>query len=294
MDGLSQIAGPARIAVVIAVRAYLRDHRFGGRAVFPAVETMRLLAGTALGKDDRGGAVILRDARFPRFLTVPEDADAIDAVVETQPGAAGGVCARLATRFLSEKTAITREKTHGSLWVSQMPAPRHTDPPPAFWAAVAETGIAISPGVIYGELVPFGPAYRNIRKPLKISEHGALAALTAPELSAPESPLGSPFPLDAAFHAACTWGQRYAGVVAFPTAIAERTVILPTRTGETYTGWIRPVEAGPDRLVFDIWIHDEIGRLREAVSGVEMRDVTAGKWRPPAWIVAGAGDGAPP
>lgn len=288
MDGLPQINEPVRIPVTIAVEAYLRDHRFDGRAVFPAVEAMRLLTGSVLGEETPDGAVILRDARFPRFLTVPDDVAGIDAVVETKKDADGGTHARLITRFQSGKTAISRKKVHAELRVSMDPAPHCPEPPAAFRAAVTGNGFPVPAESIYRELVPFGPSYRNLRAPLNLFDDGVCAALAAPDLPAPEFPLGSPFPLDAAFHAACVWGQRYAGVVAFPTAVAERAVIRPTRAGESYTGWIRPVETDPARLVFDIWIYDAGERLCEAVTGIEMRDVSAGRWKPPAWILAGA------
>jgi len=33
--------------------------------------------------------------------------------------------------------------------------------------------------------------------------------------------LGSPFPLDAAMHAACVWGQRFGGIVPFLLALKK-------------------------------------------------------------------------
>jgi hypothetical protein len=41
----------------------------------------------------------------------------------------------------------------------------------------------------------------------------------------------------------------------------------------------------PDLLVFDIWIYDGSGNLFEGAYGVHMRDVSAGRMKPPQWII---------
>ena len=97
--------------------------------------------------------------------------------------------------------------------------------------------------------------------------------------------MGSPFPLDAAFHAACVWGQRYAQIVAFPIGIEKRLVFKPTQPGTTYLSRIIPVRKNPDLLTFDIWIYDQDGHLYEGAWGVQMRDVSAGRLKPPRWIL---------
>ncbi|MFV9646580.1 MAG: hypothetical protein ACNYWU_12220, partial [Desulfobacterales bacterium] len=101
-----------------------------------------------------------------------------------------------------------------------------------------------------------------------------------------KKPLGSPFPLDAAFHAACAWGQRYSAVVGFPVGFDKRIVIQPTRPGDSYTCLILPVNVTTDLLAFDIWLYDLNGILFEAVSGVQMRDVSAGRMKPPQWVIS--------
>jgi phosphopantetheinyl transferase len=88
--------------------------------------------------------------------------------------------------------------------------------------------------------------------------------------------------LDAAFHAACVWCQRYGNTVAFPVAMAHRTVIRPTRLDEAYTARIVPVRTDEALFVFDIFILDDDGRLREAAHQVQMRDVSGGRRTPPA------------
>ena len=98
-------------------------------------------------------------------------------------------------------------------------------------------------------------------------------------------PLGSPFVLDAAFHSACIWGQRFGGMVAFPVGVEKRIIVKPTQPENTYVSIAIPVGMDADRLIFDIFIKDEDSTLYEIAFGVHMRDVSAGQVKPPAWIV---------
>jgi len=134
-----------------------------------------------------------------------------------------------------------------------------------------------------------GPSFHNVRSTLLISEDGAIAWTYAP----PAPPagedfaglLGSPFPLDASFHAACAWGQQYGGIVAFPVGIEKKVLFKRTKPGETYVSRILPLRAEPGQLAFDIWIYDEGGTLYEAACGVHMRDVNAGHMKSPPWVM---------
>jgi hypothetical protein len=40
-----------------------------------------------------------------------------------------------------------------------------------------------------------------------------------------------------------------------------------------------------ESLLFDIWIHDLTGDLREEIRGVIMRDVSGGRVKPPDWVL---------
>ena len=88
--------------------------------------------------------------------------------------------------------------------------------------------------------------------------------------------------LDAAFHAACVWCQRYGNTVAFPVTIKRRSIVRPTRLDEPYTARIVPIHNDAPPFVFDIFIYDNTGRLCEAVHHIEMRDVSGGRRKPPA------------
>jgi phosphopantetheinyl transferase len=137
---------------------------------------------------------------------------------------------------------------------------------------------------IYDELVPFKSAYQNINK-LYVSENGALAMVNGGTADAPAETLGSPFPLDASFHAACVWGQRYRGIVGFPVHLDLRIIRKKTRAGENYITRIVPVKTDGGVLVFNLWIYNDSGDLCEEVRGLRMKDVSGKTLLPPAWIL---------
>ena len=140
--------------------------------------------------------------------------------------------------------------------------------------------------LLYRDLVPFGKAYQNITGELLLSPEGAVAQLYGGEGEANDELIGSPFPLDAALHAACAWGQRYAGIVAFPVGFAERIIYRKTTKERKYIGRINPVNVSREPLIFDAFIYDLDGIIHESVSGMQMRDVSQGRLRPPDCIKA--------
>ena len=76
-----------------------------------------------------------------------------------------------------------------------------------------------------------------------VARTGAVAEITAPDVpdAGPEaSLLGSPFAFDAAMHAACIWGQRFAGVVPFPVGFDGRRVHVPDPSGGELLGLSAP------------------------------------------------------
>jgi hypothetical protein len=152
---------------------------------------------------------------------------------------------------------------------------------------LGEDPFEIAPDVIYKDLIPFYPAYRNIRETVFMSRKGVIAAVYGGDpICGDNSSIGSPFSLDAAFHAACAWGQRYHHIVAFPVGFSERDILRPTCFGITYGASIKPVYADGHMLVFDIRIYDREGNIYEKISGVKMRDVSSGRLKPPAWILS--------
>ena len=276
-----------RLPVKMAVFPYFQDHRFEGNAVFPAVEAMQILAQAVKNFIPQTDITAITEAKFDKFLFISPDTLQIDALCSITSFENGDVTAVLQTKTRSKKTSITRIKEHVTV---NFP---HIKPEFAGYlhdpGSPAENGyLEITPDQIYRELVPFGPAYHNISENLLIHKDGAIAELRAPinrDGVDQTEQLGSPFILDAAFHAACVWGQRYSGVVAFPVGVEKRIIVKPTQPGDTYIGRIIPVRTDPDLLVFDICIYDKDDNPFEIVAGVHMRDVSGGRMKPPPWII---------
>jgi hypothetical protein len=287
MADLPQINKTVRLPVGIAVFPYLQDHRFEGNAVFPAVEAMQVLAQSVKEFAPETDVTAITDTTFDKFLFIPPDKKKIDALCSITPFENGDITAVLQTKTRSKNAAITRIKEHVTVHYPRLKpevAAYLHDPLP-----FGESGcLEISPDQIYRELVPFGPAYQNISENLILHKDGAIAKLRAPISSdaiEKTGQLGSPFVLDAAFHAACVWGQRYGGVVAFPVGVEKRIIVKPTQPGNTYISTAIPVRADSDLFIFNICICDENHILYESALGVHMRDVSAGRMKPPSWIV---------
>ena len=277
-----------RRPINIAVFPYMRDHRFEGNAVFPAVEAMQVLAQAVMEFAPQTDITAITEARFDKFLLIPPDSKNIDAQCSITPFENGDIMAVLQTKIRSKTAAFTRIKEHVTVHYPRL-KPQVTSKPNNSSTFGNFDFLEVSPDQIYRELVPFGPAYQNITENLAIHKDGGLAKLRAPiinDFGEKNRQLGSPFVLDAAFHAACVWGQRYSGVVAFPVSVDTRIIVRPTQPGETYIGRIIPIRADSDLLIFDIFICDEANVLFESAVGVHMRDVSAGRMKPPSWIIA--------
>jgi phosphopantetheinyl transferase len=283
MGNIPQIT-PTGLAIQLPTPAYLMDHHFRGRPVLPAVEAMEVLARTARQARPDLAVHCITGMRFDKFLYLDPERHRLDAVAELQfSDENDGLQACLVTRVRAPKAAITRTKVHARLCFNQS-AVRSESWPADVAAAPEGVCIKISPELLYEELVPFGPAFRNIVTPVWISSDGALACIRTPDIPR-QTCLGSPFALDAAMHAACAWGQHYQGFVAFPVAMERRTIFRPTVPGEIYYGRIRPCRVLDSELTVDIELRDVQGSLRESVAGVQMRDVSGGRLQPPQWII---------
>ena len=279
------------LALQIPLHSYLFDHRFKGRAVLPAVEAMQLLAVSTRSEYPDMPVDCMRDGSFDKFLFLEDltDPEATTVINEVEEKPDGGIRAKLITRNRLKATGITRTKEHVSLTFAKTAQPEQA---PEFdrLFELAGAGFLVAAERLYSELVPFGPAYQNIDGNLKVSEEGAVAHLRAPPAKEPSDtspqPLGFPFILDAAFHAACVWSQRYAGIVAFPVGFSERVVCQPAQPGEHYTSRVLPLPGKSQSpvLLFDIWIYTESGEPCESIRGLRMQDVSGGRWKPPQWV----------
>lgn len=285
MAEFSRITALNRLPLQIRVMPWMMDHRFEGRAVLPAVESMQLLAASISGCMPGIAVDVIANAVFSRFLPLPEAGKVIDAINVIELYRDGSVSTSLQTK--QKKKKIGRNLEHVSCrFCAEIDKP---NAPVAEFNAICNSGsFEVTPAKLYHELVPFGEAFRNIRENVVLSDKGATADIRAGR-SAKTSvlPLGSIFILDAAFHAACVWSQRYTGVVAFPVAIRRRYIFKPASSNSCFSTFVIPrqdTEKEEQSLFFDIWILDRKGQPVEAAIGVVMKDVSAGRWKAPQWI----------
>jgi len=286
MDLIPQVNKKTRYPSEIEVSPYLRDHHFEGKVILPAVETLVALAKVTKLNFPEIPIRCLLNASFPRFLFIPPETRRLDVFVDTENVGHDRISTALLTSITSKKSAIRRALEHARVEF----AADDSAPSPAAPFQVVEKlegkCIRVPAAAIYRELVPFGTAYQNIVGDLAVSPEGALAYLSGGNYEADEDLLGSPFPLDAAMHAACVWGQRFSGMVAFPTGFEKRFIYQKTKKGGSYLGRVVPVTVDRESLMFDAWIYDLNGVIYEAIRGIKMRDVTQGRLHPPQWIQA--------
>ena len=272
-----------RKAITVPVRPWFADHRFAGRIVLAAVEAMQLLAVTAQEAHPHLRVSGMRDGSFAKLLEIPPAAAAIDALVELEHREDGDLLARLLTRTRGQ--VMSRLVVHCELTFAAFAS---ADAGEENWPAepCARANLVIPAARVYQELVPFGPAYRTLEDRLILQANAVWGSLLAPELDHSAQPLGSPFPLDGAMHAACVHGQRLVDFVPFPVGFAARRIVQPTRAGERYRAVALLRARAADELRYDLRIVDEQGQVRETVRGLRMRDVSRGRIEPPAWIRA--------
>ncbi|MHB8910328.1 MAG: hotdog family protein [Syntrophales bacterium] len=291
MENLSRPVETVTIPVAIPVPAYLGDHHVSGRVVLPAVEALQALARTLPAA---AGAVPRRQegAVFSHLLAVEPGVREIAAIHELTSAADGRYRSRLMTVVTGRNGAWTRRIEHVSVFFSTNSSGDGAGDVKALRSCfdrTVPTGpvFTVSHGRLYDELVPFGPAYRNVAGDLRLAPAGATAELSGGDYPEAAGPLGSPFPFDAALHVACAWGQRYRGIVAFPVGFDRREIAVPTRAGETYRCRVVPMPDAGAALVFDILIADGADRPVEVIRGVAMRDISGGRRKPPAWVGEG-------
>ncbi len=286
MQIVPQMNKETRYPSTIEVSSYLHDHHLEGKVILPAVETLITLANVVKLNFPKIRINCLLKASFRRFLLIAPETQRLPVLVDMEDVGNQNIAAALLTSIKSKKGGMSRTIEHARVEF----AANDSAPPPAAPFRVVEKlegkCIRVPATTIYRELVPFGTAYQNIAGDLAISPEGALAYLSGGNYEADENLLGSPFPLDAAMHAACVWGQRFSGIVPFPIGFEKRFIYQKTRKGSTYLGRVVPVNTDQELLIFDVWIYDLKGVICEAISGIQMRDVTQGRLQPPQWIKA--------
>ncbi len=301
MENIPRIIDTVRLQAAIPVPSFLLDHHVEGRAVLPAVKAMQVIGDAVKRYRPDADITNMTRTRFDKFLLLHSGNARIDALVDIDTYDNGDIGARLLTKNQIKNASMTRIKEHASVYYPRDragAADRPHDAPVGLFSDLGGNCARISSERIYEELVPFGPCFHSIQGNILISEQGVIESAATPAACAGlrlpgESPEDFSFALDAAYHGACVWGQRYAGMVAFPVGFAKRTIWQPTRAGKSYVCRILPVQTAPDLLVFDLWIADETGAVFESSRGVRMKDVSAGRMKPPLWITAEGKSGEP-
>lgn len=275
-----------RYSSTIEVPLYLRDHHFEGKVILPAVEALIVLANVVKLHFQQKNINCLFKATFPRFLFIAPETQRLAVWVDVENGGNDHMTGVLLTLIKSRTSAIRRALEHARVEFAMDDSASRPAAPFRVVEKLEGQCIRVPAANIYHELVPFGTAYQNIIGDLAISPEGTLAYLSGGNYEADDNVLGSPFPLDAAMHAACVWGQRFTGIVPFPTGFEKRVIYQKTKNGGRYLGRVVPVHVDRGLLRFDAWIYDLKGVIYEAISGITMRDVTQGRLHPPQWIKA--------
>jgi hypothetical protein len=236
----------------------------------------------------------IRDARFERLLPLPAEAGVIEAQIELISGVPGWLEARLMTRRTAARSGISRLLTHVRAVFGAPPidAPAMAPASPSAPAdGILPGGCDFPAARLYADLVPFGRAFQNVVDTVELAPDRAGARVRAPHWPGDHQPagrLGSPYPLDAAFHVACAWGQRFAEMVPFPVGFERLVIAAPTSSGNDYRCRVFPRGLDGARLVFDIELVASSGRVMEKLVGLRMQDIRRQPSLPPGWIMASA------
>lgn len=267
-----------RYPLELIIQPYYYDHRVEQNAVLPCVESMQLLSSAVKNAFPNAVVHLLKDVKFPKFLYLPSNVSGVELFHEVSVTFDTSIASKLIS--ISKIGAITRIKEHACIHFNQNSLHPDRDWNRNIQFPLIDNWLEISPDQIYHELVPFGPAYQNIIQ-LHISELGAIAHVKSNNLESGPLPLGSAFPLDASFHAACVWGQRFCGFVGFPIGFHKRHIISPTQPGQSYISTIIPVQKHQQNwFSVNIYIYDHDRVLYEEVIGVQMKDISAGRVKP--------------
>jgi hypothetical protein len=286
MEIIPGVKKKERYPVEIKTFPYLQDHYFEGQAIFPAVEALIVMARAAVANFPQVNVCHQRQARFPRFLSIDPQGKNKEVFADIGRADDGSLSVAISSMVKAKTGIISRMLEHAYVEFTISPIQENHAPRLAGFNHLGGKPFNVTAAAVYRELVPFGKAYQNITGELALSPEGAIAQVYGGEGDASDDLIGSPFPLDAAMHAACSWGQRYAGIVAFPVGFAERTIYRKTKKEKNYVCRIIPVNISREPLIFDALIYDLDGIIHESVSGIQMRDVTQGRLRPPDWIKA--------
>lgn len=262
-----------RLPLTIPVKPWFKDHCFAGSIVLPAVESMLLLAAKAHTVHPEVDIRVMENVRFAKFLEIPPERSTVDSLVECDKISGDRLQVTLLSRTVFK--AMSRIKEHGTIEFSSTRIQNlHVSNIDLTRTEKAETEIAAN--YLYSELVPFGPHYQTLHNILYLSGDEAWGRLKSPELTCDpiQEIIGSPFPLDGAFHAACVLGQQSVNFIPFPVGFDKRVIVRPTQPGCYYQTRVKKVMQTDTELIFDLVIAGDDGQVYETVTGLRMRDVS--------------------
>lgn len=262
-----------RIPFTLTVQPWFQDHSVGGKIVFPAVETMLLLAARCLTVHPERDVRVMENVRFGKLLEISANAATVAVLIECAANPDGRVQAKLLSHM--QLGTLARIKEHGEIFFPPTETSK-TLLPDFDPAPLTGTLKEIDSERLYRDLVPFGRYYQTLQGTLYLSDCRAWGKLQAPELpfiDPVQSVIGSPFPLDGAMHAACVLGQQFVDFAPFPVGFERRTIFRPTQPCKEYLTRVTMASVARDELVFDLNIFNNDGQLYETVTGIRMRDV---------------------
>lgn len=274
---------PRTLPVTPPVPPEFADHAIQGKATVPAALLLDLMVRSASEQHvvpEANVPIVIRDAIFPRFLPADEVLRCtFEIAIEETLAQGPKASTRLTlTSRIALAGGINRTRTHAAATFGGSTAPLPSPSP------TITRDIEISADRVYTELIPFGPRYRNLRGDIRLSRDGGEGRMRSPEPAGPEpSRAGCPYLFDSAMHLACLWGQRYAGVVVYPTGFSERAIASPLAHGERRCV-VAPTSVEPRCLTFDLWFTDANDRVCDTIVGLSMVPLAGGP-RPPDWIV---------
>ena len=263
---------PRTLPVTLPDLSEWADHAIQGKATVPAALLLDLLIKTA-GEHESlisaDGPLVMRDAVFSRFLPADEiERCTFDIALEELATEGAGTRAILSSR-IGLAGGMRRTRMHaavtlgGTAKASALPS--------------LTTNFMISAERAYSELIPFGPRYRHLRGDIHLGQEGATARVVSPEPAFPDpSRAGSPHLFDGAMHLACLWGQRYAGVVAYPTGFSSRVIASPVAHGQRRCV-VTPKAMGESLLAFDLWLTDDNHRVCDSITDLTMLPLANGR-----------------
>jgi len=255
------------------------DHAIAGIATVPAVELLDLLVRTVAEQDGHAPMnLVMQQALFPRFLPVAELQRCTFEVALEATGL--GTRATFTSR-IALAGGIHRTRTHAAVTLGG-PQPALPLPPTKI-----EHNFELPAARAYQELIPFGPRYCNLRGSVWLGRDGGTGVVRSPDPPRPGlSAAGCPYLIDSAMHLACLWGQRYAGIVAYPTGFAARVITSPSMHGERRC-IVVPRTVGARHLSCDLWLTDESNQICDTIIGLDMAPLANGA-SPPDWVVHSA------